>query len=440
MLMPPHIEQKGMLLKVKVHDVRDLIDMDDGILTRTRCDPYVKVEFAGLTSKTSVFKGQSVNINEEIQIPVMEPIMANTIKVSVWDYDVGIQADDLIGTFNLNYATVKASGLAPQWRNMYGAPQGYQMYLADQANKGIIEGTSFRGRALVSASVIENESPQADLVPIPRLSESEQPKMIQWCLQCDVYEAVELPRPGKWKVEVGIGAHCYSTNEFEAQHGKIEVYSSIRQNKSDNLLLSLPQDIDQVPDVFVYLTRKTMKRTQRISYYRFPFKQLVGKGWKASPVWIPMKEDRILDKLESHEFPGLLLIGLRAGTADAIPPIVSSLARPFKEDAYLRLSVADVSCIPEDSKTSETELSESRPSVPISDVGSCKITVVRAKDLPIADSTSSDPYVLVSTGSQKFKTSIKKKNLNPEWNESKDFPDLPVRAEISVQVYDWGGS
>jgi hypothetical protein len=50
-LMPPHIEQTGKLLRIRALEVDQLPQMDDGVFG-SKCDPYVKVEFAGLTMKT----------------------------------------------------------------------------------------------------------------------------------------------------------------------------------------------------------------------------------------------------------------------------------------------------------------------------------------------------------------------------------------------------
>ena len=50
--MPPQIEQVGKLLKVKVYEVAELPEMDEIRLSRSRCDPYACVEFAGVRVKT----------------------------------------------------------------------------------------------------------------------------------------------------------------------------------------------------------------------------------------------------------------------------------------------------------------------------------------------------------------------------------------------------
>eukprot|EP00941_MAST-03F_sp_MAST-3F-sp1_P000792 g792.t1 len=72
-----------------------------------------------------------------------------------------------------------------------------------------------------------------------------------------------------------------------------------------------------------------------------------------------------------------------------------------------------------------------------------KIEVTSASNLPRADRNSSDPYVRLKckTTGQEFRTSTKRKNLNPEWFEELTFSyatwDAARRADIYVEVWDW---
>ncbi|KAM3303883.1 protein C2-DOMAIN ABA-RELATED 10 [Capsicum chacoense] len=69
-------------------------------------------------------------------------------------------------------------------------------------------------------------------------------------------------------------------------------------------------------------------------------------------------------------------------------------------------------------------------------LGLVKIKVCKGINLPVRDSTSSDPYVAITMADQRVKTSVKKNSCNPIWNEEltlalKD-PDIP----IVLSVYD----
>ncbi|XP_026664464.2 GTPase activating protein 1-like isoform X1 [Phoenix dactylifera] len=50
-------------------------------------------------------------------------------------------------------------------------------------------------------------------------------------------------------------------------------------------------------------------------------------------------------------------------------------------------------------------------------LGLLRVRVVRGVNIAYRDTRGSDPYVVLRLGHQKLKTSVKKKNNNPEWNE-----------------------
>ena len=66
------------------------------------------------------------------------------------------------------------------------------------------------------------------------------------------------------------------------------------------------------------------------------------------------------------------------------------------------------------------------------------VRVVRATGLLAADKGgTSDPYVVVqSAGGKKAKTSVKKKTLEPEWDETLELSVLDAAAPLSFAVWD----
>lgn len=75
-------------------------------------------------------------------------------------------------------------------------------------------------------------------------------------------------------------------------------------------------------------------------------------------------------------------------------------------------------------------------------VGILHVKVVRAIKLLKMDILgTSDPYVKLSLSGEKLpakKTTIKKKNLNPEWNENfKLIVKDPQTQILNIKVYDW---
>lgn len=80
------------------------------------------------------------------------------------------------------------------------------------------------------------------------------------------------------------------------------------------------------------------------------------------------------------------------------------------------------------------------PSESINNMGSLRVDVLDASDLPSADRNGfSDPYCKFELNDQTvFKTQVQKKTLHPAWNECFDV-DVPSRTASSFvcKVYDW---
>ncbi|CAM0905967.1 unnamed protein product [Alopecurus aequalis] len=71
-------------------------------------------------------------------------------------------------------------------------------------------------------------------------------------------------------------------------------------------------------------------------------------------------------------------------------------------------------------------------------LGLLKVKVVRGLNLAICDplSHSSDPYVVMHLGQQKVKSSIKYKNINPEWNEELTLSITNMTLPVKIDVFD----
>ncbi|XAR63525.1 hypothetical protein NMG60_11023487 [Bertholletia excelsa] len=69
-------------------------------------------------------------------------------------------------------------------------------------------------------------------------------------------------------------------------------------------------------------------------------------------------------------------------------------------------------------------------------VGLIKVNVVRGTNLAVRDMVSSDPYVILSIGSQSVKTTVIKNNLNPVWNEQLMLSIPDDIPPLKVLVYD----
>ncbi|KAI4375477.1 hypothetical protein MLD38_013343 [Melastoma candidum] len=69
-------------------------------------------------------------------------------------------------------------------------------------------------------------------------------------------------------------------------------------------------------------------------------------------------------------------------------------------------------------------------------LGLLKVRVQRGINLAVRDVRSSDPYVIVRLGSQKVKTGVVKRNLNPEWNELLTLCVYDPNDLVKLAVYD----
>nr|GMC90562.1 probable ADP-ribosylation factor GTPase-activating protein AGD11 [Ipomoea batatas] len=69
-------------------------------------------------------------------------------------------------------------------------------------------------------------------------------------------------------------------------------------------------------------------------------------------------------------------------------------------------------------------------------IGLIKVNVVRGTNLAIRDMVSSDPYVILTLGSQSVKTRVIKNNLNPVWNEQLMLSIPENVPPLKVHVFD----
>eukprot|EP01114_Cavostelium_apophysatum_P014025 TRINITY_DN3525_c0_g2_i1.p1 TRINITY_DN3525_c0_g2~~TRINITY_DN3525_c0_g2_i1.p1 ORF type:complete len:407 (-),score=74.02 TRINITY_DN3525_c0_g2_i1:134-1237(-) len=66
------------------------------------------------------------------------------------------------------------------------------------------------------------------------------------------------------------------------------------------------------------------------------------------------------------------------------------------------------------------------------------IQAVAARNLKSADTNGfSDPFLVFQVGTHKDKTTVKKKNLNPRWNENFTFEDVNPEDVLKIIVWDW---
>ncbi|XP_074277948.1 protein C2-DOMAIN ABA-RELATED 7-like [Silene latifolia] len=73
----------------------------------------------------------------------------------------------------------------------------------------------------------------------------------------------------------------------------------------------------------------------------------------------------------------------------------------------------------------------------MSQLGAIKITVKKGVDLKVCDSLSSDPYVVITSGSQKQKTRVIKNNADdPVWNDVLTLSVTDPNQPINLAIFD----
>ncbi|KAM0964467.1 hypothetical protein ACFX1X_020855 [Malus domestica] len=69
-------------------------------------------------------------------------------------------------------------------------------------------------------------------------------------------------------------------------------------------------------------------------------------------------------------------------------------------------------------------------------LGLLRLRIKRGINLAIRDVKTSDPYVMVTMGSQKLKTKVIKRNCNPQWDQDLTLSITNLEEPIHLQVYD----
>eukprot|EP00463_Aulacantha_scolymantha_P000073 TRINITY_DN1042_c0_g1_i1.p1 TRINITY_DN1042_c0_g1~~TRINITY_DN1042_c0_g1_i1.p1 ORF type:complete len:545 (-),score=116.44 TRINITY_DN1042_c0_g1_i1:212-1702(-) len=476
-MMPPSLEQKAKILKMQFYRFKDLPVMDHNVISfGEKCDPYVKVQFSGQSLRSKVFAGQNIdNVDSELQIPVMEPTMSKAITVSLYDRDNPLDQDDLISTFRVDYADIKDHPewhAKPRWHIMYGAPEekgATEIKLkgdskcANKMNRGYIEGSYFRGSVLMSAKVEEpaekNLDPELENI---KIEHTNGPDFVNFCVRCDVYEGTEMASIGsllgmgkskKFRVEVHLGRQGASTEPCVVVGGRCKWYQICRdvnagfcENQDIDLDVepdavddAYKQRFSQIPDVFVYLAYgKDINKSHRFSYKRFPMWKLIKNcresNYKVPPKWHILQECKALDMLDDSEFPGSILLSIRADRTDRMQKLDLADGRQFSTRPLLQSNIE-----PQDIGASDQEVKVDiqKPKI-IPTFGNLTIHIIEAKNLPIMDSTSSDPYCKIKVNNEKFKTDKKKSDLNPKWGETFRFNDsVHVNDTVLIDVYDY---
>ncbi|XP_023217246.1 uncharacterized protein LOC111619706, partial [Centruroides sculpturatus] len=188
LLLASGVQLKPASFIIDVYQAIDLPQMDssmtDGVKKmlhverkKDLVDPYLAVVFAGHKVQSTIIHGKDhPEWNERIFLDFQFPSMCEKIKLVLTDWD-RLTEDDIIATYLMSINHISAPGeygylptYGPSWVNFYGSPREYTDLNngCDGLNKGIGEGCSYRGRALLSLRTNLGSFSEVKSVPVEK--------------------------------------------------------------------------------------------------------------------------------------------------------------------------------------------------------------------------------------------------------------------------------
>jgi hypothetical protein len=439
LLMPPAVERKLEFLVVGVHLAEHLPALDAPQLfglIQGGIDAFVQVDFGGGTparTRRETRKGVSGQLDpiwpasNELWIPVLTPTMSTRVRVTLWDEDFALFGNQLCSTIYLDYARIRKRAVVRKWFNLYGASAFASGEEADRMNEYPDFGVSYRGRMLLSARVVTDESEMeghpeeihsSDAGPVLR---SLRPPTQRYELRALVLSATELPQrtallgalaetlgltARNVGIEVCVGPHSIMTTSMIPKHRQVVWGELLGVGQH----FELPSDVEQIPDVFVYLFRGSGARRVNVSFLRFKAKDLLSRGFSRPASWLHLDEDQALNAIPDEEQPGSVLMRLGFGTVDSAAAV----------DDW------------------EGEAEEAERLAPYE----VRVHVYQGRNLIATDSNgSTDPWVKVQVAGATGRTRALQRTTCPLWYETITLRlELPQREEflpeILVQLWD----
>lgn len=168
--------------------------------------------------------------------------------------------------------------------------------------------------------------------------------------------------------------------------------------------LTLPRNVDEIPDVFVYLVDRD---NRTLSYFRRSAASIMEDGWSGAAKWVELQVDAATDALKKNQYPGAVLLRLGLGHADAVPtdlPWLRTLAVQLPARRRFEL----------------------------------RVHVFQARNLLAADADgTSDPYVVVRYGGSVERTRIRPNTTSPMWYQTLSLPVDLMPIQIAPKVCVW---
>jgi hypothetical protein len=210
--------------------------------------------------------------------------------------------------------------------------------------------------------------------------------------------------------------------------------------------LELPADYRKVTLNITVMDKETMRKDLVVGTVAIPLSSLIEKQEKNE--WYPIVlKEKAKDQATLH-------ISLLVDSKDVTPVLAQEdLSKASKDDILKSLDEVKNQLL--ESKTENMELVQEinslfgemyyqfcHPRV----LGNVTVTVISGRDLPKKDifggtaetllSGTSDPYCKLYCGGRTAKSTVKKNNINPDWNETFTLPVMHGGEELQIDIFD----
>ncbi|KAJ7999237.1 hypothetical protein DPEC_G00213360 [Dallia pectoralis] len=375
------------VLRIHILEAKDLVAMDKvmGGLKKGKSDPYVKINIGGVKFKSHVIKENLNPTWNEMFETVLNPQSDQEVQVELYDKDM--DQDDFLGRFTVRLSDVISSQYTDQWFTLKDVKSG-RVHL-------VLEWVS-----------TESHPEQLDQVLQLQSLQSYQNKAVPAAALLFVYvdraHSLPLKKSGKEPkagAELVLGKTTYKTkvcDRTKSPQWEEAFYFLIHDPKEEMLIIKLSSAWDQALGSVVISVRELLSEP---NLFLDQWLSLDG----ASP------DSQILLRAELKILNSKMVELIGRGT----------LPCAAGNHGQVKLSLSYAS--------KEKKLA---------------ITVHACRDLPSSTKDGPDTYISLillpdKSKSTKKKTSIKKKDLNPEYNERFDF-DLSLEEakhkHLSVSV------
>ncbi|KAG6955595.1 hypothetical protein JG688_00011807 [Phytophthora aleatoria] len=268
----------------------------------------------------------NANFRESLMLLLPDTKETHDVIFNVMDWDP-VGGDEVVGKFELKNveAVAKIHENQPFWVNLYGAPVkgvSNNSRAAELMNENANQASAYRGRVLLTLRIRAKSSDTYEAKHqkrlAPKLPIESFPESCVYRMRAHFVQAIGLPAAvanGKPKLSLVLscGLRQIASTRKSAVNGSIKWNET---EESDKMLF--PVDINQVPDVFLFLCEKDDDNRVAICYKRFSAKELLMSQFERETEWIPLVGDRAVNKAKPREeFTGKAMVRLGFGSIEA---------------------------------------------------------------------------------------------------------------------------